>query len=287
MDPTTATVFAELAVGVTLICPQDEFMPFLEPDLRQAMLTRMVRDRVLIVNEEIASIELEDDREEASGGDDPSTRRASRKGISVVLKKNPNRLTTVERRFKVDLVLFSGGRDANSEGRGEEDKYMIGSKLCRVLTTVYILGLGCENVGIEIGKYGRIDVDPHSRRTTSKRSIYAIGDVTGPPGLASSAQQQGRLVAHSLFQHLRQPILSRLQQEQLIELNLKTPSVRKEAIKPDPDLNRLALFGSARDAPMTLWTIPEMASVGTTRRSTLSISVDRLLLLLLLLSRFS
>lgn len=121
-SPPTATVFAELAVGVTLICPPDEFMPFLEPDLRQTMLTRMIVDRVLIVNEEIASIELEDDdREEVSdeaiGDAGPSAaRRASRKGISVVLKKNPNRPTAVARRFKVDLVLYSGGRDANSEG---------------------------------------------------------------------------------------------------------------------------------------------------------------------------
>lgn len=126
MHPLTATVFAELAVGVTLICPEEEFMPFLEPDLRQAMLTRMILDRVLIVNEEIASIELEDDREVVTGDDSsPSvTRRASRTGISVVLKKNPNRPTAVERRFKVDLVLYSGGRDANSEGRGDMTWYL-------------------------------------------------------------------------------------------------------------------------------------------------------------------
>jgi len=118
-------VFAELAVGVTLICPEEEFMPFLESDLRQAMLTRMILDRVLIVNEEIASIELEDDREVVTGDDSPSvTRRASRTGISVVLKKNPNRPTAVERRFKVDLVLYSGGRDANSEGRGDMTWYL-------------------------------------------------------------------------------------------------------------------------------------------------------------------
>ena len=110
----TATVFAELAVGVTLICAEDEFMPFLEDDLRRAMLTRMVRDRVLIVNEEIDRIELDDDTEIGSNSTD---RRVDRKGINVVLKRNPTRPSSaVERRFKVDLVVYSGGRDSNSEG---------------------------------------------------------------------------------------------------------------------------------------------------------------------------
>jgi pyruvate/2-oxoglutarate dehydrogenase complex dihydrolipoamide dehydrogenase (E3) component len=66
---------------------------------------------------------------------------------------------------QVDLVLYSGGRDANSEG------------------------LGLEAVGVSTKKYGRIAVDK-TYKTTSPKSIYAVGDVTGPPGLASSAQQQ-------------------------------------------------------------------------------------------------
>ena len=70
-----------------------------------------------------------------------------------------------ERKLKVDLVMYSGGRDANSEG------------------------LGCENLGINITKYGRIVVDDLCR-TTSKHNIFAVGDVIGPPGLASAAQQQ-------------------------------------------------------------------------------------------------
>ena len=99
--------------------------------------------------------------------------------------------------------------------------------------------------------------------------------MTGPPGLASAAQQQGRLVAHALFQHLRQPILSRLQQEQLLEVKQAPPGRVEEAAvhkqqqqqqQPDADPERLALFGSARDAPMTFWTIPEMASVGLSIR---------------------
>ena len=84
--------------------------------------------------------------------------------------------------------------------------------------------------------------------------------MTGPPGLASAAQQQGRLVAQALFQHLRRPVLNRLQQEQLSELNQTTSE--QQVNKSDIDPEKLALFGTARDAPMTLWSIPEMASVG-------------------------
>ena len=59
---------------------------------------------------------------------------------------------------EADLVLYSGGRDANSEK------------------------IGCENVGVEVGKYGRIRVDPDFR--TANPRIFAIGDVIGPPGEA-------------------------------------------------------------------------------------------------------
>lgn len=98
------------------------------------MLARMIKDRILVVNEEIASIEIEEDSNSdiitttsdttTSAIEDDvvdsntviSTKRISRKGIKVTLMPNPNQASNVERRFKVDLVLYSGGRDANSEG---------------------------------------------------------------------------------------------------------------------------------------------------------------------------
>lgn len=46
---------------------------------------------------------------------------------------------------------------------------------------------------------------------TSNPRVYAVGDVTGPPGLASSAQMGGRAVASYLFkdkmERLRQYML--------------------------------------------------------------------------------
>lgn len=59
------------------------------------------------------------------------------------------------RLLQVDLLLFSGGRDANSDG------------------------LDLDVVAVEVGKYGRIVVDQSTFHTTSSQSIYAIGDVIG------------------------------------------------------------------------------------------------------------
>lgn len=100
-------------------------------------------------------------------------------------------------------------------------------------------------------------------RTVSENSIYAIGDVIGPPGLASAAQQQGRYVAERLFTHLRSNL---------------TPGSRDWGQERGAAASGL-LFGSAKgkqaiDAPMTLWTIPELASVGTTYEAATSQSDD-------------
>jgi NAD(P) transhydrogenase len=58
-------------------------------------------------------------------------------------------------------------------------------------------GLGLDGAGIALGKYGRIDVDATGR--TSRPEVLAVGDVVGPPGLASAAVQQGRAAADLLF----------------------------------------------------------------------------------------
>lgn len=50
-------------------------------------------------------------------------------------------------------------------------------------------GLGLEEVGVELGPHGEVLVDDHAR--TSVPSIYAVGDVTGEPYVASKAKIQG------------------------------------------------------------------------------------------------
>jgi dihydrolipoamide dehydrogenase len=56
--------------------------------------------------------------------------------------------------------------------------------------------LGLENVGVKTGSKGEIIVDKHLR--TSIPSIYAVGDVTGDPLLASKAKVQGIVAAENI-----------------------------------------------------------------------------------------
>lgn len=58
-------------------------------------------------------------------------------------------------------------------------------------------GLGLTNAGLAADSRGRIDVDPTYR--TSKPHIFAVGDVAGPPGLAATSMEQGRLAALHAF----------------------------------------------------------------------------------------
>jgi dihydrolipoamide dehydrogenase len=54
-------------------------------------------------------------------------------------------------------------------------------------------GLGLEKVGVEVSERGFVVVDSQYR--TSVPSVYAIGDVTGPPFLAHKASKEGEIAA--------------------------------------------------------------------------------------------
>ena len=58
-------------------------------------------------------------------------------------------------------------------------------------------GLNLESVGIEVDARGRIPVNEHHQSTADY--IYAVGDVTGPPALASTSMEQGRLAGGHAF----------------------------------------------------------------------------------------
>lgn len=51
--------------------------------------------------------------------------------------------------------------------------------------------------GLECDTRGRVKVDDHYR--TGVRHIFAVGDVAGPPGLAATAMEQGRIAALRAF----------------------------------------------------------------------------------------
>ncbi len=58
-------------------------------------------------------------------------------------------------------------------------------------------GLGLESAGLEADERGRLRVDEHY--LTAAEGIYAVGDVVGPPALAATSMEQGRLAARHAF----------------------------------------------------------------------------------------
>ncbi len=89
-------------------------------------------------------------------------------GVSQVVTHLANGATVMS-----DKLLVSMGRIANVET------------------------LGIDRAGVEMNGTGRVPIDEFCR--TSASHIYAVGDVAGYPGLASSAMEQGRRAArHAL-----------------------------------------------------------------------------------------
>jgi NAD(P) transhydrogenase len=88
-------------------------------------------------------------------------------------------------------------------------------------------GLGLDAVGVEVDDRGRIVVD--ERFETTVPGVYAAGDVIGPPALASTSMEQGRVAACHAFG---------------IEF--------KAAVDPVP--------------PVGVYSIPEVAGVGLTEQ---------------------
>lgn len=69
-------------------------------------------------------------------------------------------------KFRSDVLLWANGRTGNTGN------------------------MGLEQVGIELNHRGQIEVNEFLQ--TSLQHIYALGDVIGPPGLASASYDQGR-----------------------------------------------------------------------------------------------
>jgi len=70
--------------------------------------------------------------------------------------------------IKSDALLWANGRTGNTAG------------------------MNLEQIGIAINSRGQLDVN--ERYQTELPHVYAVGDVAGPPGLASASYDQGRFV---------------------------------------------------------------------------------------------
>ena len=73
-----------------------------------------------------------------------------------------------------DLLFWANGRTGNTED------------------------MGLEEVGLEVNSRGQLPVN--ARYQTDLSHIYAVGDVAGPPALASASYDQGRFVGHLIAQ---------------------------------------------------------------------------------------
>lgn len=73
------------------------------------------------------------------------------------------------KKFKSDVLLWANGRTGNSQD------------------------MGLEGLGLGIDHRGHLAINEHYQ--TAKTHIYAVGDVVGPPALASASYDQGRFAA--------------------------------------------------------------------------------------------
>ncbi len=104
-------------------------------------------------------------------------------GLKFVGQKEPAEIARIENRARVsfadgssmeaDLLLYSLGRVANTDE------------------------LSLESAGLKVNKSGFIPVNDLFQ--TEHPHIYAVGDLIGPPALASTSMEQGRLAARHAF----------------------------------------------------------------------------------------
>lgn len=143
-----ASIFTALGSGVTLVDVADRLIPFLDPDISDALQASFESHGMVVkLGPPGATIERRNGGLLVDlGGDSPVT---------------------------PDMVLFAAGRIGNT------------------------VGIGLEDVGVELDKRGRVIVD--ERFQTTADGIYAAGDVIGPPALASVSAEQGRVAACHAF----------------------------------------------------------------------------------------
>jgi NAD(P) transhydrogenase len=120
------------------------------------------------------------------------------------------------RKLSADIVLVAQGRFGNTDA------------------------LGLEEVGVARDERGLIQVDKHYR--SSVANIYAVGDVVGPPALASTSFEQGRIACCHAF-HLKEG-------------------------EGYPDYAMPVFF------PYGIYTIPEISMIGQTEEELKSLKVD-------------
>lgn len=114
-----ATVLAQLGVGVSLICRNEEFLSFLDKEVRHDLRKRMRQDHILFVTNTIKSITIDESNDDkmTDGAIDETESSTKIKGsmVNVYLNNDEQPLgptmiskPKLDRVLRVDLVLYSG-----------------------------------------------------------------------------------------------------------------------------------------------------------------------------------
>ncbi len=144
-----ASIFATLGVSVHLIEERHTLIGFLDEEMAGHLCAQFSRRGVALhLGESVSRCELLKDG-----------------GAAVTTSKSA--------KIESEVVLFSGGRLANTEE------------------------IGLAEAGVKLGDKGRPVVDKFFR--TSVSNIYAIGDLIGFPALASTSMEQGRVAVGHAF----------------------------------------------------------------------------------------
>jgi NAD(P) transhydrogenase len=115
--------------------------------------------------------------------------------LSAELAQSLQRVGT---RLLLGTEVESVGRDADGLfARVDGDTLRPQLVLHAVGRTGNVEGLDLDAAGIEVDRRGRVRVDGNFRTTAA--GVYAAGDVTGPPGLASVAMEQARVAMCRAF----------------------------------------------------------------------------------------
>lgn len=141
-----------------------------------------------------ANVTLVSSRETLLPGEDPDAARVleevfSENGVNVISRTRAEAVTRIKDGVRVELS--SGG-------------YVEGSHcLLAVGGIPNTVGLGLEDIGVDIADTGHIKIDAVSR--TSVPGIYAAGDCTGRLALASVAAMQGRIAVNHILGDVVKP----------------------------------------------------------------------------------
>jgi dihydrolipoamide dehydrogenase len=116
----------------------------------------------------------------------PVRRRLDEQGVKVLLE---HKATGIEEKGDHAVLKI----EPATAGKGEKLDLPIDRVLVSIGFRPNTKGIGLESTGVKLDPKGWIPIDAQCR--TNVESIYAIGDVTGPPYLAHRASKQGIVCA--------------------------------------------------------------------------------------------